>query len=138
MVKSIVKEVIVVLLLILAVLLALGILFYDYIPSNKSVPSVANYRTSESVSQELQESVKENETVLVTYEITSGDLKNYQKTNVYTNGKANPFSTYEKPTENTEDTNNVTNGSSINTNVNKAQGGTTVGNNTFYKNTGTK
>lgn len=138
MVKSIIKEVIIILLLLLAVVLALGVLFYDYIPSNKTVPSVSTYKTAESVAKELQEQVTGDEAVLVTYEITSDDLKQLEKTNEYDAGKVNPFSTYQTPVENTQDTNNVTNGtSSINTNVNTSKGGTSEGN-TFYKNTGTK
>ena len=43
MVKSIIKEIIIVLLLLIAIILALGVLFYEYIPSNKTVPSVANF-----------------------------------------------------------------------------------------------
>lgn len=138
MVKSIIKEIIIILLLLLAVILALGVLFYDYIPSNKTVPSVSTYKTAESVAKELQEQVTGDEAVLVTYEITSDDLKQLERTNEYDAGKVNPFSTYQTPVENTQDTNNVTNGtSSINTNVNTSKSGTSEGN-TFYKNNGTK
>ncbi|MCI9365740.1 MAG: hypothetical protein HFJ54_03920 [Clostridia bacterium] len=132
MVKSIIKEIIVILLLLLAITLALGVLFYDYIPSNKAVPSIETYSTSESIQTELDEQIKDDEAVLVTYEITSGDLKNYEKTNQYEKGKANPFAPYEKDApegNNTNDKNNVTNTT--------VKGNTTKGN-TFYKNTGTK
>ena len=53
MIKSIIKEIIIVLLLLVAVVLALGVLFYDYIPMNKIVPSVASYTTSEEIKKEL-------------------------------------------------------------------------------------
>ena len=138
MVKSIIKEIIIVLLLLIAIILALGVLFYEYIPSNKTVPSVATYTTSQSVKDELNEQVTEDETVLVTYEITESDLKTYEKTN----GKANPFSTYENETP---DENNVTNTNSINTNTQSNNAGSSnsnsnsnSSNNTFYNNTGTK
>lgn len=138
MVKSIIKEIIIILLLLIAVLLALGVLFYDYIPTNKTVPSVSTYKTAESVAKELQEQVTGNETVLVTYEITSEDLKQLERTKDYDAGKVNPFSSYETPVENTQDTNNVANGTnSINGNVGTSNSGTTSGN-TFYKDTGTK
>jgi len=129
MVKSIIKEIIVILLLLLAITLALGVLFYDYIPSNKQVPSVATYSTSESIQTELAEQVKDDDAVLVTYEITSGDLKNYEQTQTYKKGKANPFAPYEENdpegniTNDTNDKNNVTN---------------TSKGNTFYKDKGTK
>ena len=43
MVKSIIKEIIIMLLLCVAILLILGVLFYDYIPSNKVVPGKIAY-----------------------------------------------------------------------------------------------
>lgn len=145
MVKSIIKEIIIILLLLVAVILALGVLFYDYIPNNKQVPSVLTYKTADSVSNEIAQPITENEAVLVTYEITADDLKQLQNTNEYKPGKVNPFSTYADPAGNTQEENNVTNvktptngntgkpaGNSTNTNRN------TSSNNTFYKNTGTK
>lgn len=139
MVKSVIKEIIIILLLVLAVILALGVVFYNYIPSNKAVPPVQTYKTATAVEQELQEQVTEEQPTLQRYEITADDLKNLQKTNDYVNGKENPFSTYEKPVENTED-GNMTNVNSVGTNVNSSNGGqtTNTNNNTFYKNTGTK
>ena len=137
MVKSIIKEIIVIILLLVAVVLALGVLFYDYIPTNKTVPSVATYSTSESIKTELDEQITEDETVLVTYETTSDDLKTLEKQKDYKKGKANPFSTYEEPVpegNNTNDTNTVT---STNTTKNSVKTNTTKGN-TFYKDTGTK
>jgi len=136
MVKSVIKEIIIVLLLILAVILALGVVFYNYIPSNKYVPPIQTYKTAESVEKELSEQVTEDETVLVTYEITAEDLKNLQKTQTYVGGKENPFSTYEEPVQNTDDENVTGENGTINTNVNSANSGTTT--NTFYKNTSTK
>ena len=134
MIKSIIKEIIIVLLLLLAIVLALGVLFYDYIPTNKLVPSVETYATSESVKAELNEQVTNEETVLVTYEITAGDLNTYAKTNQYKKGKANPFSTYEDPTPDENTIGDVNNTNSINANVNS---NSTKGNN-FYKDNGTK
>lgn len=134
MIKSIIKEIIIVLLLLLAIVLALGVLFYDYIPTNKLVPSIDTYATSESVKAELNEQVTNEETVLTTYEITESDLSTYAKTNQYKKGKANPFSTYEEPTPDENTVGGVNNTNSINANVNS---NSTKGNN-FYKNTGTK
>jgi len=132
MVKSILKEIIIILLLLLAIVLALGVLFYDYIPANKIVPNVATYSTSESIKNELNEQITEDETVLVTYEVTAGDLKNYEKTKDYKKGKQNPFSTYQTQTPGG---NNITNTNSIGASV---QSNNTKSNTTFYGNTGTK
>ena len=138
MVKSIIKEVIIILLLLLAVILALGVLFYDYIPNNKTVPSVSTYKTSDSVEQAINEKVSEGEVVLVTYEITSDDLKSLEKSKDYNKGKANPFSTYENKVVETEDENNVTNVGGVGANVSGGNSSGTQSSNTFYKNTGTK
>ena len=134
MVKSIIKEIIIMLLLLLAIILALGIIFYNFIPSNKTVPNVPTYTISEEVKTEINERITEDDKVLVTYELTSGELKNYERTKDYTKGKANPFSTYDTSTPKSNDENNVTNTDSTN-------GGTQTNNtstNTFYGNTGTK
>lgn len=140
MVKSLIKEIIIILLLLLAVILALAVLFYEYIPNNKVVPKVSNYKTSESVDREIHAQIVEEKPAIQTYEIKQEDLSEYQKTNVYEKGKVNPFSSYTKPVENTEDNNNVTN-TNTNTNTNSMNTNVTKGNsssNTFYKNTGTK
>lgn len=136
MVKSVIKEVIIILLLLLAVILALGVLFYEYIPTNKTVPSVSTYKTSESVQRELEEKVADNETIIQTFEVTAEDLKQAVKNKTYQPGKANPFSTYEEPVQNTVNPDGTTT-NSVGTNVNTSKGGTST-QNTFYKNTGTK
>lgn len=141
MIKSIIKEIIIILLLLVAVVLALGVLFYDYIPTNKIVPDVQDYTTSETVKQELSAELAEDEQVtLETYKITKEDLDTYGKNGEYNKGKANPFSTYEEeppedndvttsPVGSTTAGNSNTNESS-NNNSNKgntnAQGGNTV------------
>ena len=138
MAKSIVKEIIIILLLLIAAILALGVLFYDYIPNNKTVPSVQAYKTSDSVSREIAEQITEDEAILVTYRITSDDLKGLEITKEYNKGKANPFSTYEDPKpEPTVDENGNPIVNSISENLTTPSGNSGSGN-TFYKNTGTK
>ena len=92
------------------------------------------YKTADSVQEEIDAKITESETVLVTYEITSEDLKTLEQNKTYNKGKVNPFSTYEDKPEETEEGNNSNEGS-INTNVTK---GNSSSGNTFYKNTGTK
>ena len=136
MAKSIIKEIVIILLLLIAIVLALGIMFYDYIPTNKTIPSVEKYSTAETIKTELEEKIVEEETVLVTYEITSSDLKTYENRGNYEKGKANPFSTYvRKPTGGTSGGDNPGgSGSNSTTNTN-----TDVGRyNTSYGNTGIK
>ena len=51
--KSIVKEIFIILLLCIAVCLVFGVIFYDYIPNNKVVPStVEAYKTSNTIKDE--------------------------------------------------------------------------------------
>ena len=57
MVKSIIKEIIIMLLLCVAILLILGVLFYDYIPSNKVVPCKIAYSTPENIQEVVNEEV---------------------------------------------------------------------------------
>ena len=138
MIKSIIKEIIIVLLLLVAIVLALGVLFYDYIPTNKTVPSVAEYTTSETIKNEIEDNVVEDQEVLVTYEITSQDLKTYEKTKDYKKGKANPFSTYVTTHTGTNDKNNVANTGDGNTTVGPDTNTESPSGGTFYKDTGTK
>ena len=74
MVKSIIKEIIIMLLLCVAILLILGVLFYDYIPSNKVVPGKIAYSTPENIQEEVNEEVIEANKTKITYEVTDADL----------------------------------------------------------------
>ena len=96
MAKNIIKEIIIVLLLALAIILTLGVLLYEYVPSNKIIPEKISYTTPERVATELQtdENVDDTE-VIITYQIDSTDLKNYQRIQEYVPGKKNPFGSIE-------------------------------------------
>ena len=110
MTKAIIKEIIISLLLCLAIILIVGIVFYEYIPVAKVVPEPVAYTTPEETkSQLLTTSTVDENQVVMTYEINSSDLNNYKKTQEYKPGKANPFSTYTE-TE-TKDENGGTSGS---------------------------
>lgn len=105
MAKSILKELIIVLLLCLAIMLVLGILLYEYVPITKTIPNQVAYTTPEDVKQELLASDEIDQSqVVMTYEINSDDLNNYRRIQDYKPGKANPFSSYETQatTENAE------------------------------------
>ena len=108
MLKSVIKEVFIILLLSIAILLVLGILFYDYIPTNRVVPTKKAYSTPEEVKNEIEEEVTETEKIEVSYEVTDADLNIYKQTGSYTEGKANPFA-LESTTNETNDENGNTN-----------------------------
>ena len=102
MAKNIIKEIIILLLLCLAIILILGILLYEYVPMSKTVPNPVSYTTPDDVQQELATSSDiEDSQIILTYEVDSTDLRNYERINDYQPGKANPFSSYETNGENT-------------------------------------
>lgn len=120
MVKTILKETGIVLLLLVAITLVLGIIFYDYIPNGKTIPAkVEKYAFPEDVKEELNDSMKNLEQNIVrTYYIDSQDLSLYESTKEYDKGKANPFAEAKTTVANTTNTNssNGTNTSSNNKN----------------------
>lgn len=96
MAKSIIKELIIVLLLCLAIILILAILLYEYVPISKTIPNQVAYTTPEEVKQELLTASDVDESqIVMTYEVNSDDLNNYTRIKDYNPGKANPFSSYE-------------------------------------------
>lgn len=96
MLKSVIKEIFIILLLSIAILLILGILFYDYIPINRVIPEREAYVTPEEVKNEVEETITETEKVEVTYEVTDSDLNIYKQSGRYTEGKVNPFELVEE------------------------------------------
>lgn len=127
--KNVIKEITIMLLLLAAIILGLGVLFYDYIPSSKIVPTVLEYKTPNNIKEELSETVTNNtEEVIVTYQVDSKDLKVYEKTKDYNAGNPNPFSYYTTQIDSNNNNTNNTNTSSNTTN-----------NGTFFENNkGTK
>lgn len=90
--KSVLKEIIIILLLCCAICLILGVLFYDYIPTNKVVPStVEAYATSNTIKEEINQEITEFQKQTVVMEITDSDLKVHKQENSYDSGKLNPF-----------------------------------------------
>ena len=74
MVKSIIKEVIITILLCVAILLVLSVLFYDYNPLAKTVPSKIAYTTPENIKEEVEEEITELEKTNIVYTIDGSDL----------------------------------------------------------------
>ena len=108
MAKTIIKELGIVLLLLVAVILVLAILFYEYIPNNKTVPiKIQEYKVPEDIKQELQESIPTEQNIVRTYYIDSTDLNLYESTNDYDKGKANPFADYTDKVNNTIEDNPI-------------------------------
>ena len=148
MAKNVIKEIIILLLLCLAIILLLGILLYEYVPMSKTVPNSVSYTTPEDVQQELASSSDvDNSQIILTYEVDSTDLNNYERINDYQPGKANPFSSYETSGENTTTNGSATGGNSTssgssssnsnNTNT-SSSGNTTTSGGQYFQDKGTK
>lgn len=106
--KEIIREIFIILGLCILIILLLGVLLYDYVPTNKEIPAEISYTTPQEVKEELQTvgDIDEDK-VILTYKIDETQLYNYQRVNDYKPGKTNPFSTYKGTTVE----NNSTNGS---------------------------
>lgn len=133
MIKSILKEIIIVLLLCAIILFVLGILFYDYNPINKVVPNKIAYSVPENIKNELEENVQNTLSVEnKVYTIEGSDLNIYKKSKAYNPSKENPFAS-----TSSEDTNTPNN--TVKTNTNSEQGENTANGtktNTSTNNTG--
>lgn len=119
--KSVFKEIIIVLLLIFIILLILGILFYEYVPSGKIIPEkVAEYAMEEEIKQELDSNLNntESDKIIRTYQLDSTDIANYEKNKEYNKGKVNPFAEYSTGASgNTSTEGNTTNGNTVSDNT---------------------
>lgn len=90
--KSIVKEIFIILLLCIAVCLVFGVIFYDYIPNNKVVPStVEAYKTSNTIKDEISQEIVDYPKQNITLEITDSDLTIKNKTKAMNLGKQTHF-----------------------------------------------
>ena len=131
MVKNIIKEIIILLLMILAIILVMGVLLYDYVPNNKIIPEKVSYTTPENVNTELESgSDVDTSEVIVSYQIDATDLKNYKKTKDYVAGKSNPFASTSTNGNVATDGNTTTSGNITSENTNTSGNTGNVGNNT--------
>ena len=108
--NNIFKEILITLLIVVAVLLVLAVVFYQYIPSNKAIPSKATaYQASEEVAKEIEEEA--NSDLMEqqrTYEITDADLSMYKQNDSYRPGKVDPFAASSASATEGESTDNPT------------------------------
>ena len=138
---KVIKEIIIMLLVCLVAMLALAIALYQYIPGKKVVPVISKYQASEQVQDLLEDNIdqkNDNDRVILTYEVTKGELSGYQVTNDYIPGKSNPFGEVSKTIEEPEETNSTENQSS--TSNSSTQNNTKVepSNPSVYEESGTK
>lgn len=132
--KNILKEISIFVLIIAAIILILGVLLYDYIPTSKVVPATIAYETPQNLKAEIEEElIEDTSQVIITYEVDKADLNKYQSTSSYKPGKQNPFGAYTEQTP--ANTEGGTTGSSNNGNTN---GNGTVSDEEYFNNNKTK
>ena len=140
--KTIVKEIFILALVLVAIGLVLSIILYNYSPSKKALPNKVAYTTPENVSQEISSMSDAEATtpVTITYELDETNIKNSQKSGVYNSGRPNPFGDVDKPEENTNETNTTTNGTSTSNSSSTGSSSNSTTNNTtsYLPQTGTK
>lgn len=100
MAKTIIKEIFIILLVCIAIVLVMALVFYEYVPSNKSIPAkVEAYKTPANIQTEITENTIESYTTQEhDYTIENTDLSKYQASQSYNPGKANPFEEYSDST----------------------------------------
>ena len=134
MTKTVLREMIIILLLCLAIILILGILLYDYVPIAKVIPEEVSYTTPEEIQKEISQE-DTVEPVIYTYEVQSEDLNNYKRIQEYQAGKANPFSDITAQAgEQTQNGNSSSGGTSNTTNSNNSSSSNSGNENTSTDN----
>lgn len=130
MAKTIIKEAFIMILLCVAIALILAVIFYDYVPINKTVPQPVAYSMPEELSEieeELESGTTASETsgmVPQSETIDEVDLAGYMQTKVYDAGKADPFSVYKEEPKDTNTITEPTNTTGSNNNSNSGSTGT--------------
>lgn len=137
--KSLSKELFIMALLIMIVVFMVGIIFYEYMPNNKTVPEPITYSTSSATTAVLQEIADstsigstsddvETQSIIKSYSIGSKELSTAASKQSYTSGKTDPFAEYTGTT-------NTTNGNTTDTNTTTTT--STQGNSSNSSSTGT-
>ena len=134
--KNILKEISIFVLIIAAIILILGVLLYDYIPTSKVVPTTIAYQTPENLETEIaEELIEENKEIIITYQIDKADLNTYQNKSSYVPGKQNPFEEYKGETGAVTDGGTTEGGQS---NGGSASGNSGLSDEEFFNNNKTK
>lgn len=138
--KKIIKETIIMLLTCLVTMLIFAIVLYKFIPNRKTVAEVKEYKASESVQTLLEDNVDSGDKseVILSYEVTSRDLNNYQKTNAYVPGKQNPFAAASSSAYTGDNSGDNGNANTNSGTTNSGSNNNNQSNSGYFKDTGTK
>ena len=101
--KTAIKEFFIICLLCVAIVLVLGILFYEYTPTGLCFPEeVKHVRNTEIAGQiEEIETSTNNASIIKSYKMDQADLDMYASQNIYKSGKSDPFADYKDEEEST-------------------------------------
>ena len=120
MVKVVFKEILIVLLLCAAILLLLGVVLYDYNPTNKVIPNRVAYTVPDNIKAELEETTEKNTLKIEpkVYTIEGTDLNVYKKSKIYNPSKQDPFENSTQSSGGVSGTSNITETTNTNNKVN--------------------
>lgn len=137
MIKTVIKEITIIVLILIAIALILSIMFYKYIPNNKTVPiAIKDYTLPDEIQQELKESINEGQKIVKTLYLDNSDLSLYESTKEYNKGKANPFADYSKKEENTSNKTNTVNTNTGSSNTSTSENNTVDTNEVYVSSPG--
>jgi hypothetical protein len=150
--KSLSKELFIMALLLMIVVFMVGIIFYEYMPNNKTVPEPISYSTEASTTAVLQEiaatstsstgssSSTETQSVIKSYSIGAKELTTAESKQSYTSGKTDPFAEYVETTTNTTTDGNTTSTNDGTTNSTNSTTGKTTNSSTgtFFEKSNSK
>lgn len=123
--KSILKEIAIIVLLCVAIGLILCVILYNYLPNNVTLPSnVEAYEEPNEIKNEINEEIVEYPKQNIVFEITDSDLTLYKQSQSYNPGKSDPFAS-----SNTTSNSTQTNGTSTQTTNNNGNSNSTVSEN---------
>ena len=89
---DIIKDLIISILIVIAILLIVSVIFYDDISLTKTIPETQEYAMTDEMKEDLNYSyIEDTQETITTYSIDASDLKKYEKNNQYVKGKKNPF-----------------------------------------------
>ena len=149
---TVAKELFIMALLLMIVVFMIGMVFYEYMPNNKTVPEPIAYTTDSSTAAVLQEISADatqsgtstdlsTQSIIKSYSIGAKELSTAASKQSYTSGKTDPFAEYKEPTN--TNTNSATgeagatgNTSTTTTNASTVQQNSSSG--TFFENGNTK
>ncbi len=119
------KELFIMALLLMIIVFMIGMIFYNYMPNNKTVPAPVSYKADSQTTVVLQEISSSSagtdtdssggvQSIIKSYSIGAKELSTAASKQSYTSGKTDPFAEYKETETNTADGNTTGNTTSNN------------------------